>query len=132
MTEQLTIPALEKFLRAVNDATAKATNSPAHRVLAERELRDMLTMDVLHAALSRLLAFERAAAGVEIPAPPVRVLHRWEGAKYAHCDYCGRWASTVIDDGETICADCCDADYLNEWENYANQLVMRLKGAACV
>ncbi|MDP8797509.1 hypothetical protein QZQ15_05795 [Serratia marcescens] len=51
---------------------------------------------------------------------PVRIHRDWNRASMCHCGKCDRWEMTIADsDGVQTCASCYDAEWLSEWQDYA-------------
>ncbi|CUY64175.1 Uncharacterised protein [Serratia marcescens] len=65
---------------------------------------------------------------------PVRIHRDWNRASMCHCGKCGRWKMTIADaDGVQTCASCYDAEWLSEWQNYAeaaDKRIAELEGSA--
>ncbi|HHL2712316.1 TPA: hypothetical protein ACQ39K_003916 [Yersinia enterocolitica] len=58
---------------------------------------------------------------------PERIHHDWDAAVVAHCDFCSHSEMTVPHaDGGKICASCCDAEALSNWQSYARDLATEL------
>ncbi|QIC87546.1 hypothetical protein F0336_14290 [Serratia liquefaciens] len=58
---------------------------------------------------------------------PVRIHHDWNRASMRHCGKCDQWEMTVADaDGIQTCASCYDAEWLSEWQNYAEAAEQRV------
>ncbi|WP_145569279.1 hypothetical protein [Yersinia mollaretii] len=59
---------------------------------------------------------------------PERIHHDWDAAVVAHCDFCSHSEMTVPHaDGGKICASCCDAEALSNWQSYARDVVSELR-----
>ncbi|WP_171884939.1 MULTISPECIES: hypothetical protein [Serratia] len=65
---------------------------------------------------------------------PVRIHRDWNRASMCHCGKCDRWKMTIADaDGVQTCASCYDAEWLSEWQNYAeaaDKRIAELEGSA--
>lgn len=58
---------------------------------------------------------------------PVRIHRDWNRASMCHCGKCDRWEMTIADaDGVQTCASCYDAEWLSEWQNYAEAAEKRI------
>ncbi|EKN3570343.1 hypothetical protein ACVT81_000540 [Yersinia enterocolitica] len=58
---------------------------------------------------------------------PVRIRRDWDVAIVAPCDFCSHSKMTVPHaDGGKICASCCDAEFLSNWQSYARNLATEL------
>lgn len=58
---------------------------------------------------------------------PVRIHRDWNRASMCHCGKCDRWKMTIADaDGVQTCASCYDAEWLSEWQNYAEAAEKRI------
>lgn len=58
---------------------------------------------------------------------PVRIHRDWNRASMCHCGKCDRWKMTIADaDGVQTCASCYDAEWLSEWQNYAEAADKRI------
>ncbi|OVZ87177.1 hypothetical protein CBW54_10475 [Yersinia kristensenii] len=58
---------------------------------------------------------------------PVRIRHNWDAAVVAICDFCSHSEMTLPHlDGGKICASCCDAETLSQWQSYAQDVVSEL------
>ncbi|BEN67473.1 hypothetical protein [Serratia marcescens] len=58
---------------------------------------------------------------------PVRTHRDWNRASMCHCGKCDRWEMTIADaDGVQTCASCYDAEWLSEWQDYAEAAEKRI------
>ncbi len=58
---------------------------------------------------------------------PVRIHRDWNRASMCHCGKCDRWEMTIADaDGVQTCASCYDAEWLSEWQDYAEAADKRI------
>lgn len=58
---------------------------------------------------------------------PVRIHRDWNSASMCHCGKCDRWEMTIADaDGVKTCASCYDAEWLSEWQDYAEEADKRI------
>ncbi|HHY1424307.1 hypothetical protein AB8884_03000 [Yersinia enterocolitica] len=59
---------------------------------------------------------------------PVRIRRDWDSAVIAECDFCSHsgWTVAHSDSGKKICASCCDAEALSNWQSYARDLATEL------
>lgn len=63
---------------------------------------------------------------LEALSQPVRIRHDWNSATMAHCGKCDQWEMTIADaEGVQTCASCYDAEWLSEWQGYAEALEQR-------
>ena len=58
---------------------------------------------------------------------PMRIHRDWNSASMCHCGKCDRWEMTIADDdGVQTCASCYDAEWLSEWQDYAEAADKRI------
>lgn len=58
---------------------------------------------------------------------PMRIHRDWNSASMCHCGKCDRWEMTIADaDGVQTCASCYEAEWLSEWQNYAEAAEKRI------
>ncbi len=61
---------------------------------------------------------------------PERKSHDWSQSVMHDCDFCNQWSLTVKhENGERICASCCDAEYTSKLEVANAELVEALEKA---
>lgn len=61
---------------------------------------------------------------------PERKSHDWSQSVMHDCDFCNQWSLTVKhENGERICASCCDAEYTSKLEVANAELVEALDKA---
>lgn len=65
------------------------------------------------------------------PLKPESKVYDWSKARYdLFCDYCGREGiGVIVGTSDSICASCADADKLQDWKNYAEDLEKKWKEA---
>ena len=61
--------------------------------------------------------------GIKLPEKPVRGKRNWSLSKLVYCGYCNAYTPCLPNEDNVYeCANCYDADYLQEWINYAKTL----------
>lgn len=61
---------------------------------------------------------------------PERKRHDWSRGVMRYCDFCDHWAITVKhEDGENICASCCDIEYTSALKDALEMAIERAEAA---